>query len=133
MGYELIEHTADSGIRVDASDLASLFREAGTAIVDITGAQSTDGPIFLDVQAQGIDRVDLLVRWLQELLYLIMVKDLRIHSIEVKSLTDTGLQARLRGAYQDTRLKGEIKAVTYHGLDIVDTGSSFTATIIFDL
>ncbi|HNY64388.1 MAG TPA: archease [Deltaproteobacteria bacterium] len=133
MGYELVEHTADTGIRVEASDLSSLFREAGLALVDILGAASRRETVTLDVSVEGIDRVDLLVRWLQEILYLITVKDLRVGSISVEHLTDTGVRARLRGAYEGTGLKQEIKAVTYHGLDIVDKGGSLTATVIFDL
>jgi SHS2 domain-containing protein len=133
MGWRLIDHPADMGVRVNAPDLPSLFREGALALAEITGASSADASEALEVSASGIDRVDLLVRWLQEVLYLIMVKDLRISGIEISRLTETEVHARVRGTFQKTGLAVEIKAVTYHNLDIVRKGDSFEASIIFDL
>lgn len=133
MGWQLIDHTADMGIRVSAPDLPSLFREGAMALVEITGASCADKAEALEVAVRGIDRVDLLVRWLQEVLYLVTVKDLRISAIEITHLTETDLNARVRGGRGEDGLKQEIKAVTYHNLDIVQKGGSVEASIIFDV
>jgi SHS2 domain-containing protein len=132
MGYQFIEHTADLGIRVRAQDLSSLFREAGLALVEIVGAKSRKRPESLDASIGGLDQVDLLVRWLQELLYLIEVKHLRIGLIEIRELSETRLKALISGRFEDTPLDREIKAVTYHNLDIRTIDGAFEASIIFD-
>jgi len=64
---------------------------------------------------------------------LVVVKDLRISGIEMSQLTETDVHALVRGVYRKTRLAVEIKAVTYHNLDIVRKRGSFEASIIFDL
>lgn len=82
------------------------------------------------VAVEGIDPVDVLVRWLQELLYLMEVR--RLASGEVNGLRDTGLSALVAGEWaQDPPARG-IKAVTYHGLEIRRIEDSFEAVIIFD-
>lgn len=44
-----------------------------------------------------IDPVNVLVRWLQELLFLMEVRRLRLASVEVTGLRDTGLSALVEG------------------------------------
>lgn len=132
MGYRFIEHTADLGIRVTAPDLKSLFREAGLALVEITGASSREIMEGLGISLEGIDNVDLLVRWLQEVLYLIEVKHVRIGEIEICELSDTFLKALISGRREDTPLIREIKAATYHNLDIRTIDGAFETTIVFD-
>jgi SHS2 domain-containing protein len=133
MGWQILDHTADMGIRVNAPDLASLFREAGHALVDIMGAGSTDGGEIQTISLEGIDREDLLVRWLQEILFLVMARDLRIKGIDVLDLTECRMQARVSGVRRKTSLEQEVKAVTYHDLQIVHRESLYEASIIFDL
>lgn len=133
MGYELIDHTADMGVRVRAKDLSSLFRDAALALVHITGASSTGACEAARVSVEGIDREDLLVRWLQELLYLIEARHMRISDIRIARLLETGLEADVSGVREETPLAQEIKAITYHHLDIEYDGAFFEATVIFDV
>ena len=35
MGYELLDHTGDQGIRVWAADIKGIFQETGRALFDI--------------------------------------------------------------------------------------------------
>ena len=93
MGYRLIDHTADLGVRVTAQDMPSLFREAGLALARIIGATSREKQESIEASVEGIDHVDMLVRWLQELLYLIEVKHVRIAGIEVRELSQAKLTA----------------------------------------
>lgn len=133
MGYEFIEHTADLGMRVRAHDLKALFEEAGRALADIAGASCSECSVSLQAEIQGIDHVDLLVRWLQELLFLVEVKGLRISSTEILDLTETRLRVGIHGKYAPVVLKHEIKAVTYHNLAIRHIDNAYEATIILDV
>jgi SHS2 domain-containing protein len=132
MPYELIDHTADIGIRLSAYTTEGLFEEAAYALADIMGGRSDEGGDEIMVESQGIDLVDLLVRWLQDILYLIEVKGFRLRAATIQSLTETQALGVIQGAYTDSPLTTEIKAVTYHNLDITCIDTVFMATIILD-
>jgi SHS2 domain-containing protein len=132
MPYTLIDHTADMGIRVSAPSMEGLFEESAYALADILGGRCDEGGRELRVESQGIDRVDLLVRWLQEILYLIEVKGFRLSAATIQSLTETQALGVIQGAYTGEPLTTEIKAVTYHNLAIEYIDNVFVTTIILD-
>ena len=133
MPYTLIDHTADIGMRVSASTVEDLFVEAAQALCDIMGGLTSQGQETVTVQAAGIDRDDLLVRWLQEVLYLVEVKGFRVAGIDLQDLTDTSVTGALEGSFSDIPLQAEVKAVTYHNLEIAYIDKAFVATIILDM
>jgi SHS2 domain-containing protein len=133
MPYTLIDHTADLGMRVSAPTVEALFVEAALALCGIMGGLTPSEEERLTVRCTGIDRVDLLVRWLQEVLFLVEVKGFRVAEIVVEHLTDTDLRGSLRGACTGEPLKAEVKAVTYHNLEVVHIDNQYVATIILDM
>ena len=132
MPYLFIDHTADLGIRVRAKNIQGLFLDAGRAIVDILDAATEPGAEEIEMNLDGLDRVDLLVRWLQEIVYIIEVKDFRISHILITALSETELSARITGVTKRTPLAREIKAVTYHDLTIHEIDNRLETTIILD-
>jgi SHS2 domain-containing protein len=134
MPYTMIDHTADIGIKVTSPTLKELYEEAARALVDIVGARSIpESHETMTIETQGIDREDLLVRWLQEILFLVEVRDFRIKKITVERLTDTYIRAQLYGEHSDDPLESEIKAVTYHNLHIREIDNGYVVSIIFDI
>ncbi len=99
MAYSLIEHTADTGFRVTAGSVQGLFADAGMALAGIAGASGGRETVRTEVTVEGIDQADLLVRWLQELLYLMEVRRLRISRLEIPELGDTRMTAVVKGEY----------------------------------
>jgi len=133
LAYHFIDHTADIGIHVISKDVRGLFEEAARALIDIMGAKCPDKDLkHQTIIIEGIDRIDTLVRWLQEILYLIEVKNLRVFSLRVALIHETGMEAVVSGIYSPTKLKEEIKAVTYHNLEIQEVDNHVETTIIFD-
>lgn len=132
MKYHFIDHTADIGIRIVSDDVKSLFEDAALALVDIMGARSAQGGKSERITVEGLDQVDVLVRWLQEILYRIEVEDLRISHLEILELNPNGLTAIVAGTNSPTGLLEEIKAVTYHNLEIREVDNHVETTIIFD-
>jgi SHS2 domain-containing protein len=132
MAYRFIDHTADIGIRVVSRDLKMLFVDAAHALIDIMGAWCAQGSGSESIALKGIDREDILVRWLQELLFLIEVKNLRISHVDVFRIGRTDMEAVVTGSYTPKGLKQEIKAVTYHNLEIQEVDNHVEVTIIFD-
>jgi SHS2 domain-containing protein len=132
-----LDHTADAGIIVQATTLEELFARAAWAMFSLL----TDVPIIQPrlstrLSVEATDRPALLVRWLAELNFLHVTRHELYCRFDILSLSDTQLVAEVRGEKVDlTRhsVYTEIKAVTFHGLQIEPMGSGWKAQIIFDL
>lgn len=135
--YILIDHTADIGIDVFGATLQEIFANAAFALFDIiTDLSKVEGTIEYTISISGIDKEQLLVNWLSELLYLHEVKNLIFKDFYVADVQDTQLNASARGeifAEDKHVIKTEIKAVTYHCLSIVQEDHQWKARIIFDI
>jgi SHS2 domain-containing protein len=135
--YELIDHTADFGIRVFGADAADLFRNGALALTDmITDAQRVKGTHACHVRVVGNDWQDLMVNWLGELLYLWAGKEMVIQDVAIESICENEIEAVARvETYSPQRhvLKNEIKAVTYHQIQVFDSGAQWQAQVIFDV
>ena len=135
--YELFEHTADLGLRIRASDLDSLFAEAGQALFAVI-TDSLD-----DVQPRrerrfsiAADNSEYLLRdWLGELLYVFDAEQLLFSEFEVDVKADH-LKAVARGEPVDRRrhrIEREVKAITYHGLKVERETTGWLAEVILDI
>jgi SHS2 domain-containing protein len=134
--YELIDHTADLGIRVFGTDAAGLFRNGALVLTDlITDSRMVKSTHALHVRVSGNDWQDLMVNWLRELLYLWAGEEKLIEDVDVESIRENEIEAIVRfETYSPQRhvLKNEIKAVTYHQIQVFDSGNGWQAQIIFD-
>lgn len=135
--YELIDHTADIGVKVRGKSVGELFENAAYAMFDlIADLDRVKKREVLEVEIEGEGMDELLADWLRELLYKFngerhLLKDFKIEEIDQKSL-----KARVRGEKLDLSrhsLKMEIKAVTYYGLEIKRTSEGWQAQVIFDV
>jgi SHS2 domain-containing protein len=137
MSYRRIDPTADCGVQVFGEDLKSLFENAGLALFDLIADISRVEPaIEYAVQVTGSDWADLMVNWLRELLYFWTGKELLIKEIEVMGISEHRLSARIRTDIFNIgrhRLNHEIKAVTYHRIQVTPTSDGWEAVIIFDV
>jgi SHS2 domain-containing protein len=129
-----LEHTADWALRVQAQDMEGLLRNAAEGMFQLMQLECGDrllGASHLVVEAY--DREELLVNWLEELLFRIETRGVAfdISSIAISN-EPLKLQAHL-GEYPIDKLEKEIKAVTYHGLTVTETELGFDATVIFDV
>jgi SHS2 domain-containing protein len=137
MTYRRMDPTADCGIQVFGEDLKALFENAGLALFDLIADISLVKSGFeYTIQVSGSDWPDLMVNWLRELLYFWTGKELLIKEIEVTEILEYQLSARLRieafNAAQH-RLNHEIKAVTYHRIQVADTPTGWEAVVVFDV
>lgn len=135
--YEIIPHTADIGMKAYGQSLEELFKNAAYGMFDIIAdldglTRSVTQPI--DVKASNSE--ELLVAWLDELLYHFYTKQTIFFDFEIEKLEDTRIVAKAFGrniGQNRNRLKREIKAATYHELKIEEKDGQFTASIIFDV
>ncbi|HOC44079.1 MAG TPA: archease [Thermoanaerobaculales bacterium] len=131
-GHRELGHTADWALEVWAPDLATLLAEAAIGMYRLMGVVRADGPRQRRrLELEGADRESLLVEFLAELLYLAESEGLAFDVLELVA-AEGRLEARLEGAPIGSQTK-EIKAVTYHKLEVRDTDQGLETCIVFDV
>lgn len=131
-GYLELEHTADWQLAVWAPDFVMLLVEAARGMYALSGTRletKQSESRILEISAQ--EREVLLVMFLEELLYLGEMEGLAFDKFELK-LNNGILSAQLVGGDLISQEK-EIKAVTYHNLNIKETERGLEANIVFDV
>jgi SHS2 domain-containing protein len=135
--YRLINHTADFGIQVFGADSQALFTNAALALFDvITETDVLTGRDSCNITTSGEDWSDLMVNWLREILYLWNGKERLVKSVQILSLTEKKISAKIYfDAYMPDRhiINTEIKAVTYHQIQVKSSPSGWEARVIFDI
>src|SRR4030043_504116 len=135
--FKVLDHTADIGLVVYGEDLRSLFENAGEAFFHlITDLKKVRRRVERRIHIEGESLDRLMVDWLSELLYLHDVENLLFKGFEVESVGEGGLKAIVRGGpFQEGIhvIKTEVKAVTYHRIEVRQKNGHWRAQIIFDL
>jgi SHS2 domain-containing protein len=135
--YEIIEHTADVGIRVRAPDVARLFAEAAEGlfsvmVVNLPAVRTVQEMAF---RVEGSQYDELLHDWLDELLYAFATQHVLFREFSV-AIEGNGLTATARGEPIDLArhdLDSEVKAITYHELKVERHAEGWLAEVILDL
>lgn len=131
-GFREIEHTADWELQVWAPDLPALFEQAARGMYALSGARLEDGPRQIySLKLEAGDPESLLVTFLSELLYYGEQEELGFDSYQLH-LDGKTLRAELGGAPL-VAVEKEIKAVTYHNLDIHEGPRGLEVKIVFDV
>ncbi|MHC4992451.1 MAG: archease [Planctomycetota bacterium] len=136
--FEITEHTADLGIRITSSTLEILFAEAARGLFSLL-VENLDEVTPADewhYEIAGTDPEYLLFDWLSELLYAFETTHVLLCEFQVRYDADRGVRAVARGEALDPtrhRLDHEVKAVTYHGLDVHRTDGGWEASVIVDV
>lgn len=135
--YEIFEHTADLGIRVRAATLADLMADAARGLFAvIAGDLAQIRPTFEEsFTVAGGDPVWLLHDWTSELLAAFDTRR-RLFSEFAVAVDEQGLRATARGETFDPGrhvLAHEVKAVTWHLLDVRHAAAGWEAEFIVDI
>jgi len=133
-GFEVIDHTADWAIRIYGRDLGELLMNAALGMSSLLVAELYSVPLQIqrDLELKAFDAETLLVDWLSELAYFAEEEQLVFREFRLQEVTSNHLKAHLRGGTAP-ELQKHIKAVTYHDLEIRQTESGLTATVVFDV
>ena len=143
-GFEIINHTADVGIRVWGKEWREVFHSAAegmlSIIVDLNTVVEREER---EIRVEGENGEELLLRWLREILFLMEEGGMVFSKIEVKkdnfshkNLYKYFIYAVLKGEKIDLSrhdICTEIKAVTRHGFFMKRNGLLWEAKILFDV
>jgi SHS2 domain-containing protein len=134
-----LEHTADTAIGVRARSLEACFARVAAGMFAVFVAPAA-GPgaaiesVQVDVRASG--NKELLVAWLQELLYLSEVKDLALQTFVVKQISRNRVAGSAQGprfGATDVAQGPAVKGVSRSGLQLRRTDATWHARVIFDV
>ncbi len=133
--FELIEHTADTGLQAYGQDLPEAFANAAygmfSIIAELDSVKEAETRM-IEVKEDGLEA--LLFEWLNTLLYYFDVATLLFKRFEITEFAENHLVARCCGEKYDAsrhRLKTGIKSATYHMLEVDEKNN--TVQVIFDV
>jgi SHS2 domain-containing protein len=141
-GFREIKHTADIGLEVHANSIEKLFIFALNGYYKLALFDNYSSSVASEFNFSLIETnyEDLLITFLSELNYLLMVKNQvinPIHSIEIlrnnhKIFLD--FKGQLNNLVNpDKDITTEIKAVTYHQVKVTQDDGIFKTKIFFDI
>ena len=134
-GY--LEHTADKGVFASGDTLAEAFENAAYGMFSLMADLAQYRPTETrTVEAAGADDVALLRAWLKEMLYIFEVDrvlplDFRVTSMKNGRLT-AAIEVRPFGPDIEW-LGSQVKAVTYHGMEVEKTDRGYRVQAIVDV
>ena len=134
--FKIIEHTADIGIEAYGKNLEEAFENAAKgmfAIITNNGKIESKIERKVEIPHEGDEEL-LLVDWLSELLYIHDVENLVFGDFKVK--INDKLVGYAYGEKYDRQKHGygmQIKAVTYHMLEIKRNKKGVTIKVLFDI
>ena len=138
--FEILEHTADIGIAAYGKNKREVFINAAKGMFEIIAGETKNlKENFYDKIKLEADNLEgLLFAWLNELLYIGETKFVVLSKFKIKELSDYQIKAEIGGIKinrLDRKIEKEIKAVTYHRLEIKKDEESglWRAQVIFDI
>jgi SHS2 domain-containing protein len=135
--FEVIDHTADIGIVAHGGDIKQVFANAALGLFNLMADLDDfkeDLQRELELSAEDVEI--LLVEWLNELIYIFDVEHIIFKRFEIEELTSARIRARCFGQKMKPgqhKLKREVKAATYHMLQISKEDGSYRVQVIFDI
>jgi SHS2 domain-containing protein len=122
-GFELLEHTADVGIRAWGASLEEVFERATVGLAEVLGAWWSGAGEPVAVEVSAADAGGLLVDWLNEVLWLREVRGAALAGVRVERVGEGEASGMVAFASGGPPPDGTlVKAVTYHRLRVERVG-----------
>jgi len=138
--YKLLDHISDAYIEVTGSSLEECFSKAGLAVVDLmVNLHSITGSSDQIFKVEGFDLQSLLYTYLEKILVKVTSGEFIPNSLDIKIRKvgkGYGLTAKGTGeplSMNKHKPKLEVKAVTYHLMEIHKINGKFVIRFLLDL
>lgn len=131
--FEILEHTADLKIRAFGKTKEELFKNA---LLGMSSVQKTELPagekITVKIKIESADPTALLVDFLSEALTQSQIDKAVFYEVKFSKFSDAALEGEIEGV-KIAEFDEDIKAVTYHGAEVVQKNGVYEATVIYDI
>ena len=133
--FEILEHTADVGVRAVGNTLEECFRQATLGSLEISAAYRPGSGEKRVIAVKADDLDALLVDWLEEVLHLQDSADAVVTDVTVNEVgTDEAVGSVSITPRGNEVLEGTaVKAITYHQLSVARTEEGWAATVFLDI
>ncbi len=137
--YRFLNHTADAKFQAYGNSLEEAFKNAAEATANLMWSTRKVRPrIKRKVNITGKDREQLLVKFLEEILFLLDSDDFMVCSVEELSIkkekADYALEAWFLGdkVSDESEIFGSVKAVTYNDM-IIKGNDHYLIQVVVDI
>lgn len=137
--YKFLEHTADAKFQAFGRTLEEAFSNAALATAGLMwNWKNVEKKVEHQVKVRGNDLKQLLVNFLEEIIYLLETKSFLLGSVEKLMIEKEGnsfrLKALLKGDKHSDKYKihGDVKAITYNEME-VETKNHFMIQVVVDI
>jgi SHS2 domain-containing protein len=135
--YRVTTRQSDLAVKVSGNSQADLFANSAFALFDVmTDVEKVAISDRMPLEVEGMDRDDLMVNWMRELLYLYQGSGYLLREFHIREAKDTLVKAEVCGEKIDPdrhEIKKEILGVAYHQSRMQKTGDQWTAQMIFEI
>jgi SHS2 domain-containing protein len=130
--YDWIEHTGELELFITAAHQPEVFADALTAFAELVGDEGAHDSVRRELELEAPDVDELLVDWLEELVYLADAEAFVPENLVELDLEGGRLHAVVQGHHGEPRPL--VKAVTRHGLEFepVEDGG-WHARVVLDV
>lgn len=140
MKYKFFSHTADAKFQAYGSKMEEAFGNAAEAMFSVMVEPEQIKPVYDEtIKIEGVDTKALLYSFLEELLFLLdtkafllnSVKKIAIYQIDGKNMLEATVTGDIN--LQQYDIHGEVKAVTYNEMEIIEEDGKVTVQVVVDL
>jgi SHS2 domain-containing protein len=137
--YQFLEHTADAKFQAFGQSLEEAFKNAAYAMVSLMwDREKIERKIQKPFKVEGRDLEQLLVNFLEEILYLLDSQTFLLHSVEKIQIQRIAEAYVLESLFlgdesgDHYQLYGDVKAITYDEMEI-HTKNRFMVQVVVDV
>lgn len=134
-GFREVDHTADWTLEVWAPDLEGLLEQSAAGMYEMSGLEfGSELHVSREFEFEFEDRETVLVQFLSELVYVLHAEHLAFYDFDVTVPAGAEGTVSVRAVGDPVAgIDKEIKAVTWHGLDIHETNGGYRGRVTFDV
>ena len=135
-GFEPVEHTADLAVRAWGEGLAELIEQAARGMLSLMLEDPPQATDTVEVTGEGADPEDLLIDCLREILALIELRGLVPVSVDVLGADESRAACAVGVVELEAgreNIAQDVKAVTYHGVEVRSVNGLLEVEVVFDV
>lgn len=138
--FRYLDHTADAKFRAFGASLEEAFSNAALALANLMwDTTAVAAALSHPVEVTGSDLKQLLVNFLEEILFLLDSRGFLLQTVDGLQISDVAPGYRLAAVFRGddvgrgAEIFGDVKAVTYHEMDIVASNDRWAVQVVVDM